>query len=420
MKILWLCNARFSTDKLATSGGWLAAMAYALVNSGKCNLINATFQFVPNVVEEECGGIKQYLIPLKHNRFNLNKWMDTTGKIIHEIEEKEDVDIVHIWGTENLWGMIYKTGHIRCKTLLDMQGLVSEYVRYFYGGLTFKELIRCVHARELLYRFPLLTVYGEKRNYIRQGKLEVETIRSINDISTQSEWIRNQIRTINPKSRIYNTGIILRDEFYKSKKWEFRECGDSPVIYSSASGSLTYKGMHILLRCVAVLKKKYPNVQLHVAGNYIQGNSFNTPGYSKFLLSLINELGIKNNVRFLGPCTADIIVGELQSCNVCVVPSFIETYCLAFAEAMMVGTPVVCSYAGAMHELAVDGEEALFYNSMDYVECAAIIDRLLQDNKLSITISEKARLRRMEDNNPEAIVSQQIANYETLLNKKEV
>ena len=99
----------------------------------------------------------------------------------------------------------------------------------------------------------------------------------------------------------------------------------------------------------------------------------------------------------------------------CVVPSFIETYCLAFAEAMMVGTPVVCSFAGAMPELADEGEEALFYNSMDYVECAAKIDRLLQDKELASRISEKARARRFIENDPETIVNKQISNYEELL-----
>lgn len=415
MKILWLCNARFSSDKLAASGGWLSAMAYALVKTGKCEIINATFRFVPEVVQEECSGIKQYVVPLGHNRFSEEKWIEATGKFISELIQKESIDIVHLWGTENLWGMIYQRGYINTKTLLDMQGLVSECVRYFYGGLTNKELFKCIGSRELIQRFPLATVFWEKKNYIRQGKLEVATIKAMEHISTQSDWIRHQVAYINPKAKIYRTCIILRDEFYNSTPWTFKECGDAPIIYSSASGSITYKGMHLLLRSVAVLKRKYPKVQLHVAGNYIQGKSTETPGYSKYLLSLIEELGIKDNVLFLGPCDAERIVSELQQCNVCVVPSFIETYCLAFAEAMMVGVPVVCSYAGAMPELAEEGREALFYNSMDYVTCAAKIDKLLQDRALSTIISENARKRRMRENNPETIVSLQITNYEDLL-----
>ena len=49
---------------------------------------------------------------------------------------------------------------------------------------------------------------------------------------------------------------------------------------------------------------------------------------------------------------------------------FIETYCLSFAEAMIVGVPTVTSFTGAMPELARHGEESLFYNSIDYQTCA--------------------------------------------------
>ena len=65
------------------------------------------------------------------------------------------------------------------------------------------------------------------------------------------------------------------------------------------------------------------------------------------------------------------MIGELLNCNVCVMPSFIETYCLAFAEAMMVGVPVVVSFAGAMPELAEHNKEAMFYNPLDHITCAA-------------------------------------------------
>ena len=308
MKILWLCNARFSPDKLAASGGWLYAMASALAKTGKCEIINATFSFVAEVEQEECFGIKQYVVPLGHNQFSEKKWIEATGKFVDELIQKENIEIVHLWGTENLWGLIYQNGYIKAKTLLDMQGLVSEYVRYFYGGLTTKELFKCIGSRELLQRFPLATVFWEKKNYIRQGKVEVATIKAMEHISTQSDWIRHQVAYINPSSKIYKTCIILRDEFYDSTSWAFKECGDAPLIYSSASGSVTYKGMHILLRSVAVLKRKYPKIQLHVAGNYIQGKSTSTPGYSKYLVSLIEELGIKDNVLFLGPCNAERIV----------------------------------------------------------------------------------------------------------------
>lgn len=97
---------------------------------------------------------------------------------------------------------------------------------------------------------------------------------------------------------------------------------------------------------------------------------------------------MQENVIYLGSLDENQIITHLQEANACVIPSFIETYCLAFAESMIVGTPTIASFAGAMPELAENGKEALFYNSVDYYTCAALIDKVLQNRGLAEKLSE--------------------------------
>ena len=46
----------------------------------------------------------------------------------------------------------------------------------------------------------------------------------------------------------------------------------APDIFSFCHASIPYKGIHILLKAVALVKQDYPNVKLRLAGNIKVGN----------------------------------------------------------------------------------------------------------------------------------------------------
>ena len=172
--------------------------------------------------------------------------------------------------------------------------------------------------------------------------------------------------------------------------------------------------MHIIIKAVALLKQKYPHIKLKLAGTINVGNKI-LDGYSVFLNHLIKKYGLQDNVVYLGSLDENQIIQQLLDTNACVIPSFIETYCLAFAESMIVGVPTIASFAGAMPELAENGKEALFYNSVDYYTCAALIDKVLQDEELAERLSENGRLRRMRENNMDNVVQTQLNIYKDIL-----
>ncbi len=69
-----------------------------------------------------------------------------------------------------------------------------------------------------------------------------------------------------------------------------------------------------------------------------------------------------------------------------------------------------------MPELAENGKEALFYNSVDYYTCASLIDKVLQDRGLAEKLSENGRARRMKENDIDTVVKTQLAIYNKVLN----
>ena len=369
-------------------------------------ICNVTFGNTSVVIQNDCAGIRQWIIPER----TANYGQTATRKTCEEVARIEQIvqpDLVHAWGTEGAWISIHAKGYIKSPVLVDMQGLVFVIAEYFYGGLNFSEILRCIWLKEII--MPWRTLFWKKRIFEVRGQYETQYIKSLSNISCQAEWVKHQLTAIHPDASYYASKMILRDPFYKATPWQYRK-NDSPVIFSMCSAAPSFKGIHVLLKAIGVLKRKYPSIQLQLAGSIDVGNKLQD-GYSVFLRKLIKKNGISDNVQYLGHLNADQIISHLQKCNVCVVPSFIESYCMVLAEAMIIGVPAVVSYSGAMPDLATHNKSALFYNSLDHGLCAAYIDMLINDRTLAETISANARENRLIENDLATVIETQLSIY---------
>lgn len=412
-KVLWLCHVQFSEDNIKQTGSWLQPLAELLVSSGSIEIGVIAPGTGNTIIKTEVNGIHQWLIPIKNTSGYGQCATKETSRIVSDIINDYCPDIVHIWGTESIWASIYANGYINCKTIIDIQGLLYDYSFYYYGQMSFIEIIKSFHLKEMI--MPWRSLPYKKYIFKKRGTFEQQYLSSFANISTQSQWVRDHLRFTFPNAKLFKTRILLRNQFYTCSQWQYREVSDSPVIFSTCSAAVTYKGMHTAIKALSVLVNKYPNIKLRLAGRIDVGGKL-LDGYSIFLRKLIKKYKLEDNVEYLGSIDALEIIHQLQDCNVCLIPSFIETYCLAFAESMIVGVPTVVSYAGAMPEQAKDEEEALFYNPFDYVTAAAHIDRIVSNKSLSEKLSYNARKRKFIDNDPQKVVNTQIEIYNNICN----
>lgn len=411
--IVWLCNIQFSDNSLKSTGGWLQPLAEGLEKTANFHITNIAFWEGTVIKQELSSGIVQWLIPRKYC-YNFGATASKkTCKIVADIINNINPDLVHIWGTESAWGSIYAKGYIKYKTVLDIQGLVSEYTKYYDGNLSIIEKIKCIGLREIL--FPYKSIFINKIKFYYRGLFEKAYIKTFENISVQSEWVENYIKLYNPSANIYSTMIMLREAFYKTQGWRYNSFKDNPVIFTFASGAIPYKGIHILLRSIKILKFFYPNIILNVAGDF-EDKQRVRDGYKSYLKLLIKKLDLVDNVYFLGSLDETSLIENLESCNVCVIPSFVETYCLAFAESLMVGTPTVAAYSGAMPEQVEEGKEALMYEQTNYVSCAFKIKKLLENVELCICMSKNAKTRKLFDNDSQRVIDQQMLIYKEIIN----
>lgn len=411
-RILWLTNVRFSTSNIKATGTWLQPLAQYLTS--QFEIYHISRGNVKETIKEDIYGIKQYTLPYRKTIDGTQKPDNTTCKEVENIIKDVNPELIHVWGTESIWAYMKVLGiYNNYKVLLDMQGLMQSCYEFYYGGLAFTERLKCYGLKELIK--PSTSISAQRRKFKRWAVVEKEILSSYDFISYQSEWIKNRLTGLGVRSLLFPTRILLRKEFY-TNSWKLTS-NTSPVLFTISSGTVPYKGLHILIKACTIIKKRYPNFVLNVVGN-IMGSKYGIKsGYNIYLSKLIKKYNLDSNIHFCGSLSSDKIIEFQKSSDVCVVPSFVESYCLGLAEAMIIGVPTVTAYSAAMPTIAQDKTETLFYTPNDYVDCAVKILKLFEDKQLAMSISNNARKRRMLDNNINDVVDTQISIYNNIINE---
>ena len=297
---------------------------------------------------------------------------------------------------------------LRWPVLLEMQGLKTTIADVYSGGLSFQQQLACIGIKELIRR---TTIFQVKHQFEVWGTFEREMISGHHFISIHSDWVQAKVKAINHTARIFRNEHAIRDPFFKTFPWTF---SGSPTIFCSASYPSPFKGLHVAIRSAAILKERFPDISLRIAGDH-QRTGIRRDGYIAWVNREINRLNLAPNVNWLGPLSANQLTNELHQCSAFVLPTFIESYCVALVESMILGVPTVVSFTGGTSYLAKDEDTALFFPTGDFEMCAYQLERLLFDRALAEKISLNARAIAMVRNDQTRITQNQINIYHQVL-----
>jgi len=414
-KILWFSNAQFSDEKIKTTGTWLIAMGNAITETTDIELYNVTGGDVKSITQKNSGNVTQWIIPYE-KRPKYHQGSKEVISFIKKINDEINPDLIHLWGTESGIGFAIKEAKLETPLLLEIQGLLFTIPKNYYGGLSNNDLLKCTGLKEILR--PQNHPYFIRKGFKKRGKHELRIIRQMENISVQSDWVDSIIQYINPKANIFQTGMMLRSEFYETPIWEYPKNSQVINLFTTCSGAIPYKGLHVIFEAIALLKNKYPNIRLNIGGN-IQINKkygFIRDGYTSWLLRKANQLGITNLITWLGMMNADEMIAEMHKSSMVVIPSFIESYCLFMAESMMVGVPTVASFAGALPQLAEHNQSALYFPTGDHWSCARQIEKIITNQGLAKKLSVEARKTALQRNDQAKVLQTQLEIYNRIIN----
>ncbi len=130
------------------------------------------------------------------------------------------------------------------------------------------------------------------------------------------------------------------------------------------------KRIPVLLKALTYVIKEIPDIHLVLLGKGPQLNYYK---------KLSKDLGIQNNVSFLGFVEEDILLKYYATSDILVFPSELEGFGQVILEAMASGTPVICTDKPPMSEIIEDG--GMKFNLNNSKDLAKKIIKLLENRE---------------------------------------
>jgi phosphatidylinositol alpha-1,6-mannosyltransferase len=164
-----------------------------------------------------------------------------------------------------------------------------------------------------------------------------------------------------------------------------------PTVLTVARLRDRYKGHDVLVRALASVRARVPDVEWVVVGDGpLRGE----------LESLAREHGVADAVRFVGSVPDEERDAWLRRCRVLAMPSRLpgdgqagDGFGIAYLEAAVYGKPVVAGNVGGPLDAIIDGETGLLVDPTDAVAVADAITRLLSDSELAQRLGRAAAER---------------------------
>ncbi len=318
------------------------------------------------------GGISQYALRLLHAMAALN-----TGDEITVLESRKA-------GPEQIWPATLRRSRLATPPHHHREqiALPMELLRFSIDVLHSPDFIppfrrRCrsvitVHDLAFL-RFPdLLT--RESASYYGQIARAVESADQVIAVSHSTKRDLLELLSVDPeKITVVHSGVSPECRPLEAAELEaWRQELELPDRFILFVGTMEpRKNLPTLLRAFARVWKAH-RVPLVVVGG--QG------WLNQELYRVREELGLGDEVRFVGSVEASRLV-YYYNCAACLVlPSLYEGFGHPVLEAMACGTPVIASNVSSLPEIV--GEAALLVAPDDVEGLAAAMGRLLADGGL--------------------------------------
>jgi D-inositol-3-phosphate glycosyltransferase len=157
------------------------------------------------------------------------------------------------------------------------------------------------------------------------------------------------------------------------------------------------KGIESLIRAVALLADRRPawrdGLTALIVGGSGEGDRAAWNAEQRRLDALRRDLGVADEVRFLGARLQEQLPLLYAAADVVTMPSHYESFGMAALEGLACGRPVVATAAGGPALIVEDGVSGLVVPPGDAAALAERVERLLTDDALRADMGAAARRR---------------------------
>ena len=414
MKVLWICN-NSPLENAKGGGGWFSSLARNLKNHDKD--IDLVFVFPGKIIEKN---INQYYT-FEHTAFDKPyNYKEETEEFFLKIINIEKPDIIHVWGTEYYYSLAMVNAAERAglldRVVVHIQGICFSYAEHVTSGLPISVIYG--HTLHDVLRGGVIDT---KRGFEKRGVHEIKVIKKVKHILGRTDWDRNLCYLVNDNMQYHFCREMLRTPFYDGC-WKYEDCNKYKVFISQAGYPI--KGIHYFIKAFSFVVTKYPDAIVTIGGkNMIKNESLKDRLYSsfygKYIASLVKKYKLTNNIRFLGPLSANEMKSEYLSANVYIQPSTIENSSNSLGEALLLGVPTIASYVGGTNCIVKDKETGYLYQHDDTYSLASLIIKLFESKEICNNFSANSRRFASEFYGIENVVEDVVKVYQSVLNSNE-
>lgn len=390
MRILWITNTIFPAPSKALGlsspvvGGWMLALANQLISTNKISLAIATVYRGHEIKSFESESIIYYLLPV-NSPTDYHKSLET---IWEKVCIEFNPDVIHIHGTEFPHGLACMRSCPSVNYVISIQGLVSIISKYYSGGIAQWEIFKHITFRDVVKRD---SIFQGERKFKKLGKFEKEYILRASNIIGRTSWDYAHAKAINPSINYHFCNETLRDSFYNSTKWNVINKNDYTIFLSQAA--LPLKGLHQVIKAIAILIAEFPEIKIRIAGRNITRNKsliekLKLNGYGAYIRSLVSKFNLYEQVYFLGSLREEQMVSEYKNAHVFICPSSIENSPNSLGEAQLIGVPTISAYVGGIPDMVIHGETGLLYRFEEVEMLAENIRKVFTSDELAIQLSK--------------------------------
>jgi glycosyltransferase involved in cell wall biosynthesis len=328
------------------------------------------------------------------------------------IESKFDVIVLNTGETREDLGNVGKFDFINVKTaiqnLFQFRRICKKekpdliYINTPQGIAYFREgsfvLIAKIFSRakiiQHLHGSMFLNFFGNS-NFLMKFFINI-TQRRINYSIVLSENLKYIFRRWSKKENIFSVPNGIQSEAgYPARKLN----GRLPVLFFF--GNLyKFKGLFLALDILEIVKKRFPDIKMNIAGNWGYDSYFNISQerMKDEFFRLVKKKNLGNNINFIGPAFGEDKANLLKNSDILVYPTYMDGFPIVLLEAMSAGCPVVSSRTvGSISEVIINNEIGFLISDYSASRYADAICRLLSDAELFEKFSSNAQKRFYEN-----------------------
>jgi len=415
MKVLWFSNspslaAEYLNMKSNTEG-WISSLEGHI---GKIDDIElgVAFPYDSSKVENfkiDNTSYFSYPLPKITGRINQirqrwnHKTEDESGvNYFIDIVNKFNPDLIHIFGTELSFGLLIPS--VKVPVVIQIQGNLTVVSKKWFSGVSFIDILRFSSFLNLIRAHGIWHYYFIFKNL---AKRERKIFKNCKNFIGRTDWDNRIARILSPGSSYFHCDEMLREVFFQ-KSWN-SPSNKNNLIFSTLKPH-TYKGLETILETAAILKNAgYIDFQWRIAG---------VSGKEEIIGIIEKSYNLKfidQNILFLGSITAEELVDALLFANCYIHPSHIENSPNSLCEAMLLGVPVISTYAGGIPSIVSNKNDGILVQDGDPYALAGAILEFAEDPEKAKMLGKNARTTALIRHNPQKIVKDLLDIYAKLI-----